>query len=67
MKLSRMLVLAMAVAFVAVMATSSAEAATKSLGSGKVGYRAGTVVNGYSISWTTLLKYWKQGIRYWYD
>ena len=67
MKVSRMLVFVLALAFVGMMAAGSAEAAQKSLSSGKVSFRAGQTINGYSISWATLLKYWKMGIRYWYD
>jgi hypothetical protein len=63
-----MLVFVLALAFVGMMASGSAEAAQKSLGSGKVSFRAGgPTVSGYSISWITLLKYWKTGFRYWYD
>ena len=68
MKLCRMLVFVLALAFVGMMASAPADAAQKSLGSGKVSFRAGSpTVSGYSISWAMLLKYWKMGIRYWYD
>ena len=69
MKLSRMLVVVLAMVFMGLVSAGSAEAAQKrNLAPGAASYRGGSgVINGFSITFVQLLRFWKSGVRYWYD